>query len=68
MIYQHEARGADRRITDAIDVHVQAQHGKTDGDDGPAAALVPAGNGPLMAQRAAERLCTSKAQVPGLAS
>jgi hypothetical protein len=43
MIYQHEARGADQRIIDAIDVHVQAQHGKTDGDDGLAAALVPAG-------------------------
>jgi integrase len=30
MIYQHEARGADRAITDAIDTHVQAEH---DGDD-----------------------------------
>ena len=25
MIYQHEARGADKRITDAIDPHVQAE-------------------------------------------
>jgi hypothetical protein len=25
LIYQHVARGADRRITDAIDFHVQAE-------------------------------------------
>ena len=25
LIYQHEARGADQRITDAIDFHVQAE-------------------------------------------
>ena len=25
LIYQHEARGADKRITDAIDTHVQAE-------------------------------------------
>ena len=25
MIYQHEARGADKTITDAIDTHVQAE-------------------------------------------
>ncbi len=41
LIYQHEARGADRRITDAIDSHVQALRGKDD-DDGAAGALVPA--------------------------
>jgi integrase len=40
LIYQHEARGADRRITDAIDSHVQAER---DDDDGAAGALVPAG-------------------------
>jgi integrase len=42
LIYQHEARGADKRITDAIDSHVQAGRGKDD-DGGPAGALVPAG-------------------------
>lgn len=42
MIYQHEARGADQRITDAIDAHVEAERGKDD-DDGEAGALVPAG-------------------------
>ncbi len=41
LIYQHEARGADQRITDAIDSHVQAQSDQ--GDDGPAGVLVPAG-------------------------
>jgi hypothetical protein len=35
------ARGADQRITDAIDSHVQAESDQ--GDDGPAGALVPAG-------------------------
>jgi hypothetical protein len=40
MIYQHEARGADRLITNAIDAHVQGELRK-DGEDG--AALVPAG-------------------------
>jgi len=40
LIYQHEARGADKRITNAIDFHVQAEQGKGDGSTG---ALVPAG-------------------------
>ncbi len=43
LIYQHEARGADNRITDAIDSHVHAERGKGDDDDGEAGALVPAG-------------------------
>lgn len=44
MIYQHEARGADQAITNAIDSHVQAEQGKDDDDDGgEAGALVPAG-------------------------
>jgi len=44
MIYQHEVRGADRAITDAIDTQVQGQE-RNDGDDdgGTAGALVPAG-------------------------
>ena len=42
MIYQHEARGADQAITDAIDSHVRAgQPG--DDDDGPAPLLAPVG-------------------------
>jgi integrase len=44
LIYQHEARGADKRITDAIDFHVQAERAKgDDDDDGAAGPLVPAG-------------------------
>ena len=43
LIYQHEARGADQRITDAIDFHVQAERDQDDDGDGPAGALVPAG-------------------------
>jgi len=35
MIYQHEARGAEQAITDAIDKHVQAEQL---GDDGQAGA------------------------------
>ena len=34
LIYQHTARGADRRITDAIDFHVQAEHVRGDDADG----------------------------------
>jgi len=43
MIYQHQARGADRAITDAIDTHVQAEHDDDDDEDGPSGAPVPAG-------------------------
>ena len=43
LIYQHEARGADKRITGAIDAHVQAERGQDDDDDGTAGVLVPAG-------------------------
>jgi hypothetical protein len=28
MIYQHEARGADKTITDAIDAHVDGERGE----------------------------------------
>jgi Phage integrase family len=44
MIYQHEARGADRAITSAIYAHVEAERGReAGGNDGPGGALVPAG-------------------------
>ena len=43
LIYQHEARGADKMITDTIDAHVEAEHGARGDDDGPAGVLVPAG-------------------------
>ncbi len=41
MIYQHEARGADAAITNAIDAHIDAE--RSADDDGLAGALVPAG-------------------------
>jgi hypothetical protein len=41
MIYQHEARGADKVITDAIDAHVGAKR-KDDEDEGAGGALVSA--------------------------
>lgn len=31
MIYQHEAQGADRAVTDAIDTHIQAERHDDDG-------------------------------------
>jgi hypothetical protein len=44
MIYQHGARGAGKTITDAIDAHVDDETQKeSDGDDGTAGALAPAG-------------------------
>ena len=43
MIYQHEARGADKAITDAIDKHVGDERGQDDeGEDGPAGVPLPA--------------------------
>jgi integrase len=41
MIYQHEARGADKAITAAIDRHVQTE--RDDEDDGTPGDLAPAG-------------------------
>ena len=43
MIYQHEARGADQAITDAIDSHVQAEQRGHEDDDGQAGVLAPVG-------------------------
>ena len=40
MIYQHEAMGADKRITEAIDSHVLAERARDD-DDGAADGLAP---------------------------
>ena len=37
MIYQHESRGADKAITDAIDRHVKAEQDHSDDEDGGAA-------------------------------
>jgi integrase len=34
LIYQHEARGADQAITNAIDSHVQAEQRSDEDDDG----------------------------------
>ena len=43
MIYQHEARGADRAITGAIDAHVEAERGVEAGEGDDLVGLVPAG-------------------------
>ena len=47
LICQHEARGADRVITDAIDTHVQVEQDNaerdSDNDDGQAGTLAPVG-------------------------
>jgi Phage integrase family len=50
MIYQHEARGADRAITGAIDAHVRAQRAHGGDDDGLVPVLGPQANGTLMAR------------------
>jgi hypothetical protein len=40
---EHEAQGADKAITNAIDTHVQAEQARRgDDEDGPTGALVPA--------------------------
>ncbi len=44
IIYQHEARGTDAAITNAIDAHVDAERcRRDDDDDGQAGALIAAG-------------------------
>jgi integrase len=43
MIYQHEARGADQAITDAIDRHVQTERADDKGDDGLGGRARPSG-------------------------
>jgi integrase len=42
MIYLHEARGADKAITNSIDAHVKAERGKDD-DEGSAGVPAPVG-------------------------
>jgi integrase len=43
MIYQHEARGADKTITNAIDAHIEAERAGDQDDDGQAGTLAPVG-------------------------
>jgi integrase len=43
LIYQHQARGADKLITSNIDAHVEAERGRKDDDDGTTGVLVPVG-------------------------
>jgi hypothetical protein len=43
IIYQHEARGADAAITNAIDAHVESEQGNGDDDGGASGVVVPAG-------------------------
>ena len=50
LIYQHEARGADKRITDAIDFHVQAERDQGDDDRAVLGRWCPV-NGTLMARK-----------------
>jgi integrase len=42
LIYQHESRGADQAIADAIDRQLRLKHGTDEDDDGSSGALVPA--------------------------
>jgi tetratricopeptide (TPR) repeat protein len=41
LIYQHEARGADKRITEAINLYLQAERSQGNDDDGAAGTLGP---------------------------
>jgi hypothetical protein len=45
LIYQHQARGADKIITNSIDAHVEAERKRKEDDDGDGTAgvLVPVG-------------------------
>jgi integrase len=41
LIYQHEARGADKTITSAIDAHIISEQEGRDDEDSQAGALAP---------------------------
>ena len=43
IIYQHEARGADAAITNAIDAHVESEQSKGDDHGGTSEVVMPAG-------------------------
>ncbi len=69
LIYQHEARGADKRITGAIDAHVQAERGQDDDEDGGRpVSWCPRANCTLIARRPGQGPETIKAQASGLTS
>ena len=51
IIYQHEARGADLAITNAIDAHIEAEQRQRRGRRRPAGALSRPANGTLMARK-----------------
>ena len=42
LIYQHESRGADQAMADAIDRQLRSEHGTDEDDGGSSGALVPA--------------------------
>ena len=46
LICQHRARGADKIITDSIDVHIESQRRWPDDSDGAAGSHAPAGTHP----------------------
>jgi uncharacterized protein DUF6985 len=41
LVYQHQARGADKIITDGLDTHVEAEWRKPDDDEGVGGVLAP---------------------------
>jgi integrase len=43
LIYQHESRGADQVIAEAIDRQLRSEHGAEEGDDRGSGALDPVG-------------------------
>ena len=51
LIYQRQARGADKRITDAIDFRVQAERGQATMTAAPLGRRCPPVNGTLMARK-----------------
>jgi hypothetical protein len=51
LIYQHEARGADRAITDAIDRHIKAEQDDDEDATAQRARSSRRANGTLMARK-----------------
>ena len=51
MIYQHQARGGDKTITNAVDAHIATERAKDDDDGGAASAVGPVSNCTLIARK-----------------
>ena len=68
LIYQHEARGADKMITDSIDAHVEAEQDRRAMTTARPVRWCQRANGPLMARKINNYIVKIKPQCANHAS